>query len=95
MIASRGAIGSDLNKVDARENTADDYADIPELDDEFFQRAILHRDGVPRAEPTTVDDRPSETLSLTLDAEVVARFRAAGPGWRDRMGEVLRRAVGL
>ena len=93
MNASGGYIGSDSAKVDADGNTAEDYAEIPELDEAFFARALLHRNGSPLNEART--DPTSAALTLRVDPEVVARFRAAGPGWEQRMEDVLRRAVGL
>ncbi|WP_349368353.1 hypothetical protein [Salinarimonas sp.] len=35
-------IRSDLARIDAHEITAEEYAEIPELDDAFFQRADLY-----------------------------------------------------
>lgn len=37
---------SDLTKVDARGVKQADYEEIPELDEEFFERADEHRAGV-------------------------------------------------
>lgn len=36
------AIRSDLARIDAHEITAEQYAEISELDDDFFQRADLN-----------------------------------------------------
>jgi len=33
---------------------------------------------------------PKRLVSLRLDSDVVARFRATGPGWQSRINEVLR-----
>ncbi|MGH7025526.1 MAG: BrnA antitoxin family protein [Caulobacteraceae bacterium] len=33
---------------------------------------------------------PKRLVSLRLDPDVVARFRASGPGWQTRINEVLR-----
>jgi uncharacterized protein (DUF4415 family) len=33
-------------------------------------------------------------VTLRLDSDVVAAFRAGGAGWQSRMNEVLRKAVG-
>jgi len=38
---------------------------------------------------------PKEAIKLRLDADMVARFKADGPGWQSRMNEALRKAVGL
>ncbi|MBL8571435.1 MAG: BrnA antitoxin family protein [Phreatobacter sp.] len=40
-------------------------------------------------------DNPKQAVSLRLDAEVISRFKAGGPGWQSRMNEALRRSVGL
>jgi uncharacterized protein (DUF4415 family) len=49
----------------------------------------LKRVGRPPASVTKVP------VTLRLDREVVARFRATGEGWQTRMNEALRKAVGL
>jgi uncharacterized protein (DUF4415 family) len=36
-----------------------------------------------------------EAVSIRLDAEVLAYFRATGPGWQSRINAALRRAAGL
>ena len=38
---------------------------------------------------------PKEQVSLRLDTEVVAWFRAQGAGWQTRMNEVLKKAAGV
>ncbi|TIN09618.1 MAG: hypothetical protein E5Y59_15965, partial [Mesorhizobium sp.] len=30
-----------------------------------------------------------------VDSDVVARFRAGGPGWQSRINDILRKAAGL
>ena len=45
--------------------------------------------GRPKAE------NPKVAVSLRLDQEVVARFKASGPGWQTRMNSALRDAAGL
>jgi uncharacterized protein (DUF4415 family) len=40
-------------------------------------------------------DVVKEQIALRLDPEVIARFKAGGPGWQTRMSDVLRKAVGL
>jgi uncharacterized protein (DUF4415 family) len=35
-------------------------------------------------------ESPKHLVSLRLDLDVVARFRATGPGWQSRINEVLR-----
>lgn len=40
-------------------------------------------------------DAPKVAVSLRLDPDVVARFKAGGPGWQSRMNKALREASGL
>jgi uncharacterized protein (DUF4415 family) len=35
-----------------------------------------------------------ELVSLRIDRDVLDHFQEAGPGWQDRINEVLRKAVG-
>ena len=36
-----------------------------------------------------------ELVSLRIDREVLERFQQAGPGWQERINDVLRKAAGL
>jgi uncharacterized protein (DUF4415 family) len=38
---------------------------------------------------------PKEAVSIRLDADVLAHFRATGPGWPSRINDALRKAAGL
>lgn len=71
-----------------------DPDDAPELDDEWFDKAdlmigdtVIRRGRPPGSAKTQV--------SLRLDNEVIAAFRAQGPGWQSRMNEALRKAAGV
>lgn len=48
--------------------------------------ARINKGGRPRAE------RPRERVTLRLEPDVVAKFRATGRGWQTRINEVLKRA---
>lgn len=37
----------------------------------------------------------TETVSLRLDADVLAHFQDDGPGWQERINAALRKAAGL
>ncbi|MDO8358999.1 MAG: BrnA antitoxin family protein [Devosia sp.] len=79
----------------ATKSTWIDPDDVPELTDEWFQKADLY-DGeklVRRGRPPA--DAPKKAISLRVDADVLDRFKADGPGWQGRMNEVLRKAAGL
>ena len=79
------------------ENTAStwiDPDDAPELDDAWFERAtfrigdkVVRRGRPPGSTKTQV--------SLRLDQDVLAAFRAGGPGWQSRMNAALRKAAGV
>lgn len=66
--------------------------DIPDMSTPYwterFDKAIVTR-GRPKAEVTKV------STTLRLDPEVLAAFKAEGPGWQSRINAALRRAVGL
>ncbi|MGY6704704.1 BrnA antitoxin family protein [Roseinatronobacter sp.] len=40
-------------------------------------------------------DDPNIAVSLRLDPDVVAAFKAKGPGWQSRMNEALRKVAGV
>ena len=69
----------------------------PPLDRAWFARAEL-AEGGRELRPAGGRPRlaaPKQAVNLRLDAEVLTRFRAEGPGWQSRMNAALRRAVGL
>lgn len=69
-----------------------DPDEIPDLstDDwaEVIAKAPLQR-GRPKADVTKV------STTLRLDPDVIAAFKADGPGWQSRMNAALRKAAGL
>lgn len=72
-----------------------DPDDAPELTDEWFETADVY-DGeklISRGRPKS--DTPKKAISLRLDADVLDKFKAAGPGWQGRMNDALRKAAGL
>lgn len=81
--ASRRTSGSDLKRVDAHVIKPAQYKELPELTDEMLARAVIKRGGRPRSA------NPRQLISLRLPAEVIARWRATGPGWQTRMAERL------
>lgn len=95
MTANKRTLGSNLQKVDAYELTAEDYAEIPELPDAFFEQGVLHRNGVPVPRGRPPSAMPKQQVTLRLDAEVLERFRSDGPGWQGRINAALRKAVGV
>jgi uncharacterized protein (DUF4415 family) len=105
MTERKRAIGSDLAKADAHVITPEEYEEIPELTDEDFARgtpsiggrvvseeefrAAVRKIGRPKTE------HPKEAVNLRLDPDVLAHFRAGGPGWQSRINAALRRVARL
>jgi uncharacterized protein (DUF4415 family) len=69
--------------------------DAPELTDEWFDTADYYEGDklVRRGRPKSKS--PKEAISLRLDPDVVAYYRATGPGWQSRINEALREAAKL
>lgn len=81
------------NKPDTKAGWVDPD-EARELTEEWFDRADIYRGdtllkrgrGRPKAE------RPKQQITLRLDADIIERFRATGPGWQARINEALRKA---
>ena len=85
-LASRRTLGSDLKRVDAHVIKPEEYEELPKMTDEMFARTVFKRAGRPRSA------NPKQLISLRLPPEVIARWKATGPGWQTRMAERLARA---
>lgn len=59
-----------------------DFSDIPEITPEMFARAVV-RDGL-KVEPV------KEQITLRIDSDVLAWFRAQGRGYQTRINALLR-----
>ena len=90
MSGSRRDIGSDLSKVDAHAITPAEYDKVPELEEDFFDRADHHKEGrlLRRGRPKS--EHPKVAISIRLSEDVLNRFKAAGPGWQSRIETALR-----
>ena len=101
MSGNERPLGSDLAFIDAYENTAADYDEIPELTEADLARGTWHigdrvvSEAEGRAAMAKALAAHRERIELELGGDVLAAYRAGGPGWRDRMTEALRKAVGL
>lgn len=62
---------------------------LPEITDDWIAEADLHHGNklVRRGRPKLAN--PRQLLSLRLPPQVIARWKATGPGWQTRMAEVL------
>lgn len=70
-----------LAELEAIPDDAIDYSDIPPVEDEFWERAVL------------VMPAGKERLTLRLDHEVVDYFKRGGRGYQTRINAVLRAYV--
>jgi uncharacterized protein (DUF4415 family) len=80
-----------IDPDDAPEWSADQVARAALVDGERVvnpARGTLTRRGRP---PLA---NPKRQVTLRLDADIVSRLRAGGPGWQSRINEILRREVG-
>jgi uncharacterized protein (DUF4415 family) len=81
--ASRRSLKSDLARVDAHVVKTKEYRELPELTEEMFVRAKIRKGGRP------ISANPRKLISLRLPADVIARWKATGPGWQTRMADRL------
>jgi uncharacterized protein (DUF4415 family) len=95
MTEKKRATATDLKKLDAHVIQPEEYEDIPELTEEWFAKATLHVGGkpIPRGRPKSA--KPKEHVNMRLDPDVLAHFRAGGPGWQSRINATLRKAAKL
>ena len=65
----------------------------PEITDEWIAGADLYHGKklVRRGRPKS--DNPKQLLSLRLPPNVIARWKATGPGWQTRMVETLEKSA--
>ena len=72
-----------------------DPDDAPRLGRDWFERAEIRAGGklVRRGRPKSA--APKKAVNLRLDPDVLAHFRAAGPGWQSRINLALRKSAGL
>jgi uncharacterized protein (DUF4415 family) len=70
-----------MKKLEGIKDEEIDYSDIPELDDTFWDNAVIEYPE--RKKPVT----------LRLDADVLAWFQSRGKGYQTRINAVLRSYV--
>jgi len=69
---------SDLNRLRNMKDEEINYSDSPELDEAFFERAVI------------VLPKPKASVSIRLDQEVLDWFKAQGKGYQTRINALLR-----
>jgi len=90
MTEKKRTTATDLAKLDAHVMTLEEYEDIPELTDAWFEKADHHVGGklVRRGRPPSAVRK--EAVSIRLSPDVISHFRASGAGWQTRIDEALR-----
>ena len=75
----KGTISQDRREALQTRSDADiDYSEIPELDDAFFETAVL------------VTPSAQTQITVRLDSDVLDWFRQQGNGYQTRMNAVLK-----
>jgi uncharacterized protein (DUF4415 family) len=82
-------------KKSATESSWIDPDDAPELTNEWFEKADLYDGEKLIRRGRRPSDSPKQAISLRVDADVLDKFKADGPGWQSRMNDALRKAAGL
>jgi uncharacterized protein (DUF4415 family) len=95
MSEKKRATATDLARLDAHVIQPEEYKDIPELTDEWFETAVRHIGGVPIPRGRPKSANPKEHVNMRLDRDVLAHFRAGGPGWQSRINAALRKVAKL
>lgn len=91
---------------EGRDFTKEDWdavSDNPEWTEEDFKKAKPFAEVFPElaaeirknlgGRPKSAD--PKQAISIRLDRDVIAAFKAQGEGWQSRINEALRKAAGL
>lgn len=73
-------------KAEAAKRAADDFPEIPA---DLLAKMKPSRRGRPPA-----GEAPKEAISLRIDPDVLAAYKAQGAGWQSLMHETLKRAAG-
>jgi uncharacterized protein (DUF4415 family) len=90
--ALHGYTRQDWDDVDSPELTDEELAQARPFVEVFPDLAEKIRQSIagrPKSE------NPKVAVSLRLDPDVVAAFKADGPGWQSRMNQALRKAAGV
>lgn len=72
--SSPRSLGSDLVKVAAHVIEPQEYDELPELTADMLARGKVNKDGRP------VSLNPKKLISIRLPEDVIAGWRATGPG---------------
>jgi uncharacterized protein (DUF4415 family) len=95
MKKNSAGLKSNLQKIDSHEIGPVDYADIPELPEEFFTKGQLYRNGNPVERRTRGKQKKpvKKQLTIRLNNEVIDFFKDQGEGWQTRINDILQKYV--
>jgi uncharacterized protein (DUF4415 family) len=68
---------TDWKRLEAMADSSIDTSEMPELGDDFFLNAELHKP-------------PKQAVTMRLDADVLAWFKEQGEGYQTRINKLLR-----
>ena len=87
-VPGRGYTKEDWDAVDSPELTDEELATAKPFAEVFpdLAESIKRSRGRPKAE------KPLQHVSIRLDPDVLAKFKATGKGWQSRINEVLKAA---
>lgn len=74
---------------ESRKSTAPDLDEVPDLSTPEWEAKI---EAVPVARGRPRIPNPKQSVTIRLDADIVERFRATGPGWQSRINDTLKKA---
>jgi len=80
---------AELRALSGQPDSGIDYSDIPQLDDDFWKRAVLWKDAARSGTQKPVQ----VAITAKLDADVVAWLKKQGRGYQTRMNAILRNAM--
>ena len=100
MTAKKHTLISEVEEVRIQKMIASD-PDAPEVTPEQAAKAKPFAEAFPalaKTMPKNVGGRPRSAspkvpVSIRLDQDVIAKFKATGPGWQSRINEVLRKSA--
>ncbi|MBT4289988.1 MAG: BrnA antitoxin family protein [Deltaproteobacteria bacterium] len=95
MKKNKTGLKSNLQKVDNHEISTGDYADIPELPEDFFVKGQLYQNGKPLERRTRGKQKnpTKKQLTIRLNNEVIDFFKNQGNGWQTRINDILQKYV--
>ena len=69
---------TDWSRIKSMKDKNIDFSDIPELNDDFFEEAVLW-------------PGKKKQITIRLDPDIVDFYKKTGPGYQSRINKVLRR----